>query len=746
MAVEARKKHNFELSDIFYRLLSIGQYLRLMLILASLGAMGGLIAYCYSPPLYASRTLVNWHVFGLPFNDEVESRNSGGVSYMNLWRELKLGLEAESLLKEALIRLGVAKVEDDMDTIRGIVRINRFFFRDTRTLSHEVVSGNPLVVKELTNCMVDLYQSAQAQGRKEYRDKAVTKYLSEIDQLKAKINEGLDSKLDFEKKTQLASLTIRQERVMRLPADIERCKAQLSRMREIYSDFDNASSKLDTIGKLSLLSAFDKEWREDEKIKAGDVVRRAPNTGSASTPFTQVAPAAAKVDVVVVGPDVAQSGETWRKLEKEARTIEEEIKSKSIEFLPGHSVIRGLQSQLSDVRRSLDGELELALKRFSLEFDRIKARLPELESQLPEYYSTVQEYERFRKDYALIEKGQEDWSAAHNELSKRIAAIQFGDQKNQIELIASTQELLEDKIPVSPTFSKSLMISIALSIGLSLGVPFALDFINSTINRIPQLEDRLGLTGLGMVPNSEKSLLEEVFRSPAMGAKVPNFLLECFRVIRSNIILHPGRGGASQVIMVTSARPSEGKSTNAANIAWSFFSMGERTLLIDTDLRRGRVHSILKLKNETGLSSYFAGNTSESEVIQKTANPNLDVITRGPFVAGSSEFLCREVFERMMASLRERYDRIILDAPPILGLSETVALQRLADGVVLIVRAENTKVVDVDTSVQQLKRADTVFFGFVLNRLDLSKPSNHYFYYYSSPNYYLDYGGDEDIA
>lgn len=743
MAVEARKKPNFELNDVFYRVLAVGQHFRLMLILIATGVMGGLIAYCYSPPLYASRTLVNWHVFGLPFNDEVESRNSGGVSYMNLWRELKLGLEAESLLKDALIQLGVARVEDDMDTIRGIVRINRFFFRDTRTLSHEVISGNPMVVKELTSAMVDLYQSAQAQGRKEYRDKAVAKYLTEIDQLKDKINEGLNSKLDFEKKTQLATLTLRQERLMRLPADIERCKAQLVRMKEIYSDFDNASARLDTTGKLSLLSAFDKEWREEEKIKAGDVVRRAPNTGAASTPFTQVPPAAAKVDVVVVGPDVAQSGETWRKLEKEGRAIEEEIKSKSTEFLPGHAVIKNLNAQLTDVRRSLESELELALKRFSLEFDRIKARLPELESQLPEYYSTVQEYERFRKDYALIEKGQEDWSAAHNELSKRIAAIQFGDQKSQIELIASTQELLEDKIPISPTFSKSLMISLALSMGLGLGIPIILDFINSTINRLPQLEARLGLTGLGMVPNSDKSLLEEVFRSPAMGAKVPNFLLECFRVIRSNIILHPGRGGAAQVIMITSARPSEGKSTNAANIAWSFFSMGEKTLLIDTDLRRGRVHTILKLDNQVGLSTYFGGISSDDEVIQKTANPNLDVITRGPFVPGASEFLCREVFETMIASLRARYDRIILDAPPVLGLSETVALQRLADGVVLIVRAENTKVVDVETTVQQLKRADTVFFGFVLNRLDLSKPSNHYFYYYSSPNYYLEYNDDE---
>lgn len=289
------------------------------------------------------------------------------------------------------------------------------------------------------------------------------------------------------------------------------------------------------------------------------------------------------------------------------------------------------------------------------------------------------------------------------------------------------------------------MISFALSLGLGIGVPFLLEIANSTVSRLPQLESRLGLTGLGMVPNSPRELLEKIFRSPALGSQVPNFLLECFRVIRSNIILHPGRQGQSQVIMVTSARPSEGKSTNAANLAWAFFSMGDKTLLIDTDLRRGRVHSMLGLENEKGLSSYFSKKAGIEDIVRKTENPNLDVITRGPFVPGASEFLCREVFEQMIIELRGRYDRIILDAPPVLGLSETVATQRVADGVVLVVRAESTPMNDVDTTVEQLRRSDTEFFGFVLNRLDLSKPSNHYFYYYSSPYYYSDFesGGKE---
>lgn len=743
MASDKTNKPKVDVAVMLQRVLSLGQHLRLMLILGCIGAMGGLVAYCYSTPVYYSSTLVNWHVFGLPFHDEAENR-SGPPSYVNIWRELKIGLEANSLLKDAAIRMGVAKVEDEIDSVKGVIRVSRFFFRDARTLVHEVMSTDPRVVRDLTTVLIQAYEENQAKGRKEYRDKAAQKYLSEIDQLKDKITAGLQSRLDFEKQSQSATLTLRQERLLKLPVEIERCKAQVSRMTEIFEDFKKAGSDLDTIGKLSLLSVFDKEWRDTEKAQTGDVVRRAPNT-AASTPFMPVVPSPAKVDVMVVGPDVAQANERWRKLEREGREIEEEIKSKSADYLPGHSIMKELHSRLDDVRRNLENELGLAMKRFGVEFERVKNRLPELEAQLPEYYQTVKEYESFRKDYALLERGQEDWSAAHNELSKRIAAIQFGDQKNQVELHISTQEVLEDRIPISPTLSKSLMISFALSLGLGIGVPFLLEIANSTVSRLPQLESRLGLTGLGMVPNSPRELLEKIFRSPALGSQVPNFLLECFRVIRSNIILHPGRQGQSQVIMVTSARPSEGKSTNAANLAWAFFSMGDKTLLIDTDLRRGRVHSMLGLENEKGLSSYFSKKAGIEDIVRKTENPNLDVITRGPFVPGASEFLCREVFEQMIIELRGRYDRIILDAPPVLGLSETVATQRVADGVVLVVRAESTPMNDVDTTVEQLRRSDTEFFGFVLNRLDLSKPSNHYFYYYSSPYYYSDFesGGKE---
>ncbi len=741
MATRNQSKAGFDPAQVLYRFLTIGQNLRLIGILCVLGGLAGLILYCYSTPKYYSRSVINWQVFNLPFHDETEVKGTGGGSYSNIWSQLKSQLESDSLLRNTAIRLGVATSSDSMEQIKDTVGKTRFLFRDTRTLLLEIWSADPSIIKNFAPALLDEFHESQAALRKNQRQKASEKYLAELDELKLKIDLGLKERLDFEKKEQLATLTIQQQRLLKLPSELERLKAQMARMSEIRASFNKTSDELDIVGKLSLLSSFDKEKSENERLKTGDVVRRPSATGS--SPLAPPLPN--KVDVTVVAPQVEQASETWRKLEREKRVVEEQLREQSKQFLPGHESIRKLSARQKELEYLLSEELKLAQEHFDLDFQNLKDHLPELEAQLPDYYATVQKYEQFQKDYALIERGQEDWSLAHNELSKKIAAIQFGDDKSQIELLFSGYELMDDKLPVTPTPKKSLAIGLALALSLGLGVPIGLEFLNSTITRLPQLEQRLGLLGLGMVPWSSPKFLEEIFRSPALGARVPNFLLECFRVIRSNLILHPGRDGKSQVIVVSSARPSEGKSTVAANLAWAFFSMGEKTLLVDCDLRRGRQHELLKLDNELGLSSYFADESRGiGGMIQKTQNINLDVITRGPFMTGASEYLCREGFETLIQQLRSQYDRIVLDGPPVLGLSETLAIQRVTDGVVVVVRAESTKLTDVETCVSQFKRAEATIFGFVLNALDLNKPSNHYYYYYSSPYYYNNY--DEEIG
>ena len=175
--------------------------------------------------------------------------------------------------------------------------------------------------------------------------------------------------------------------------------------------------------------------------------------------------------------------------------------------------------------------------------------------------------------------------------------------------------------------------------------------------------------------------------------------------------------------------------------------MGERTLLLDCDLRRGRVAKITGVKGTPGMTNLLLGRCTDAEAVCKTQSELLDVIPRGPVIAGTTEILCQPKFHEMINEWRKHYDRIIIDAPPILGLSETASLQQVADGVVMVVRSEVTRHVDVNMAVDQLRKAGAHIFGFVLNAVDLSKLTNYYYYYYYSPDYYGEFlPSDNEVA
>jgi Mrp family chromosome partitioning ATPase len=147
-----------------------------------------------------------------------------------------------------------------------------------------------------------------------------------------------------------------------------------------------------------------------------------------------------------------------------------------------------------------------------------------------------------------------------------------------------------------------------------------------------------------------------------------------------------------------------------------------------------------------GLTSLLVESATEDEVIMKTQTENLDVIPRGPIVVGSTEILCQQRFHDLVAKWRTQYDRIVLDTPPVLGLSETVNLQQVADGVLIAVRSEVTPVHDVALAADNLRRSGAHMIGFILNAVDLTKITNYYDYYYYSADYYYEFaqGGDDE--
>jgi capsular exopolysaccharide synthesis family protein len=734
------KSEKLDGSKVLRFLLQYEDYFRLMAMLFAGGLLAGAGYYVYARSTYESTSLIRVNQFV-----DATRAASGGQreNQILLMRSLSRQLLSDYYQLETAKRLGVATNATSAQELRAaLIPAVRIGFLDQQHMQLRVVSFLPQVVREFPRALMEAYEEARKRARDEFRDKAIERYVQELAEVRTKVTSQLDSRLKYEEESALASAQIELERLSNVPVQQVRVRYKLEEMDRIAKVLQEQSN-LSMSGKLALLTSIGVE--KDDPLAAGRIIRRTGDS-RVGAPATFQSPDMAKdFTQVVVQPDMVDGLQPWQELDKKRRALEEKFVSNRARYLEDHPEMIKLRDELREVNSALELELEVARKAFDLERDRLKEELVNLDGKLPAYYQAAKSYDEKKLSYELMQKGQLAWDKAYEQLAKQIESLEFNatdESAFSLEFRGFTD--IRSEAPVSPSKNKLLMLGCLLGFSLATGVPFVLRKMDSTVTDLNEFEGSLGIPGIGLVPLSSPKVLEEVNRSSTLGAKVPNALLECFRLIRSSIMLNPGPKGEPRVIMLTSARPGEGKTTVSANVAWAFSSMGEKTLLIDCDLRRGRVHGVAGVPNLPGLTRLLSGQAHLDECLVKSEAENLWLLPRGPVLAGTTELLNTPVFENLLNELRGRFSRIILDTPPVLGLSETAFLQNHADGVVLIVRSASTTRADATLAFQQLQKLGGHFFGFVLNRVDFSKIQNQYYYYYYSSNYYDSNWHDED--
>lgn len=203
---------------------------------------------------------------------------------------------------------------------------------------------------------------------------------------------------------------------------------------------------------------------------------------------------------------------------------------------------------------------------------------------------------------------------------------------------------------------------------------------------------------------------------------------EEFRTVTTNIkfaII----GNKDKTISVTSSNPSEGKSFFVANLAITFANQNERTLLIDADLRRSTVHRTFMVSNKSGLSNLLSDDLDSSEVIQHTNIKNLDVITSGPIPPNPAELIGSQEFEKLLADVNSKYDRIIVDTPPVNCATDASLIASNCYGTILVVPQGIADKNSFEHALQQLNQVHAKILGFVMNRSEIKKSAGYGGYY-----------------
>lgn len=214
---------------------------------------------------------------------------------------------------------------------------------------------------------------------------------------------------------------------------------------------------------------------------------------------------------------------------------------------------------------------------------------------------------------------------------------------------------------------------------------------------------------------------------------------ESFRMLRTNL-MYTNVDREIRVLLFTSGGPGEGKSLVIANLAVVMAQAGKKVILVDCDLRKPVVHEIFQLSNENGVTKYVTGYCTWEEAVQDTQVPNLSVLTSGPIPPNPAELVGSKRMDGLVSMLRDRFEVVLIDSPPVMAVTDSIILGSKADGVVVVIRSGMAKNAAVTETCEQLKKAGANLVGTVLN--DVAWNSHYYnkrygkYYKHYYRNYY----------
>jgi len=295
----------------------------------------------------------------------------------------------------------------------------------------------------------------------------------------------------------------------------------------------------------------------------------------------------------------------------------------------------------------------------------------------------------------------------------------------------------EARRPIKPSRpNRKLIVVIGLILGFGIGVGFAFvrNFFDTTI-KTPEDIQKNNINVLTWIPKIEGIEKNKEFEF-IVATKSDSIYSEAFRVLRTRIQFSKLSKKSIETIHITSSTPQEGKTTVAINIAGSFAQANKKTVLLDCDLRKPRMHNVFNAQRFPGFTDYFLGNVDYESIVNKSKLHNLDFITCGTIPPNPSEILGSDQMMAFLAKLKVKYDLVVIDSPPIIAVTDSEILSRLSDATVLVAASGETEVELMKKSVELLQHETKSFIGVVLNKFSFRSGYGSYYkyYYYYSQN------------
>ena len=406
------------------------------------------------------------------------------------------------------------------------------------------------------------------------------------------------------------------------------------------------------------------------------------------------------------------------------------ISTKSKRYREKHPEMRSLLQQLQESQSELEYAVQNAVDNISGYFAESRDNFKQASKRLLEKEREMIELSKTRVEFNSLIRDLEVEQMTYQKLTALMAEekIQVNIKNANARIIDKAFPPREDR-PSSPNVFLNLAGGFFGGMIFGLGLVFAVALLDDKVKSVYDIEASLGLPILGIIPKVKK--LDSVSKSHIVTSTTSRHVTENFRSMLSYLKINDQTKN-SNVFLLTSTVPSEGKSFISSNLALSFASNGEKVLLLDGDLRLPNVAKSLQLENESGVLDYIQGEGTFDSYIVKEVYPNLDVLPSGGKAKNPTAILNDNKFESMLLQLRDRYDKIIIDSPPLAAVSDSLNIVPLVDAIIYVIKYDSVKKSLANSCIRRLWESKTPLLGAVLNNVSLGL--SHYYYSQYSAN------------
>jgi capsular exopolysaccharide synthesis family protein len=407
---------------------------------------------------------------------------------------------------------------------------------------------------------------------------------------------------------------------------------------------------------------------------------------------------------------------------------EQSLAELRVDYSTNYPDVMRQQKLADELNKEIDDRVKGIMAGLSSQVKSLKASLDTLTATVEGAITKDQEEAERGQPYWELKRKLENMNELHKALQAKIAEEQIDLNIPTTTMVTIIDQAQPGKSPVRPNKTLNIVLGIVIGLMVGVGLAFFIEYLDTSVKTIDDVERALQAPVLGVIPQNVGYLIDEGVESQHA---------EAYRVLRTNL-LFSRKDDRLNSIVVVSAGAGEGKSTTVLNLATVFAQAGQRVLLVDSDLRRPTLHKLLKVGNSLGLTNYLLKQNTLEEVIQRTSIPTLDLMASGKLPSSSMNILGSAPMKDLVAELKQRYDFVFFDSPPIMGVSDAAILASEIDMVIQVIQYRRYPQPMNIRAKQMIEKVGGTLIGIVLNNINMSQDESYYYYsgYYHGYYYY----------